>query len=288
VTTWTALTTAPVKAQAEALGAALESLDPAPTGVAVVEIEDGSGLWEIGGYFLRQPDGVALALLAAVHGAAPFAVSKLDDRDWVAQVRRELAPVDAGRFLVHGAHDAGRIPRNRVGLLVEAAMAFGTGHHATTRGCLVTMDRLARRGLRPRHVADVGCGTAVLAMGAARIWRRPVVASDIDPVATATARANARVNAAGPLVRVATAPGLRHALLGRGPRFDLVFANILARPLKRLAPDMARRLAPGGRVVLSGMLDRQAPGVEAVYRGWGFRRDMAFRESGWTTLALRR
>lgn len=288
MTTWTALTTAPVKAQAEALGAALEGLDPAPTGVAVVEIEDGSGLWEIGGYFLSQPDGVALALLAAVHGAAPFAVSKLDDRDWVAQVRRELAPVDAGRFLVHGAHDAHRIPRNRIGLLVEAAMAFGTGHHATTRGCLVTMDLLARRGLRPRHVADVGCGTAVLAMGAARIWRRPVVASDIDPVATATARANARVNAAGPLLRVATAPGFRHALLERGPRFDLVFANILARPLKRLAPDMARRLAPGGRVVLSGMLDRQAPGVEAVYRGWGFRRDMVWREGGWTTLRLRR
>jgi ribosomal protein L11 methyltransferase len=288
VTTWTALTTVPGLDPAEAIGAAIERFDPAPVGVAVVEIEDGSGLWEVGGYFEAPPDGVALALLAAAHGAAPFAVSRVDDRDWVAQVRRELSPVRAGRFVVHGGHDLRRVPRNAVGLLVEAAMAFGTGHHATTRTCLLALDRLARRGARPARVADVGCGTAVLAMGAAKLWRRPVVASDIDPVATATARANARANAVGPLLRVATAPGFLHPALGRGPRFDLVFANILARPLKRLAPAMAARTAPGGRVVLSGMLDRQARGVETVYRGWGFRRETRIREAGWTTLTLRR
>ncbi len=288
MTTWTALTTLPGRAPATALGIALEALDPTPQGVAVCEIEDGSGLWEVGGYFTARPDEVALALLSAVHGAAAFAVSRLDDRDWVAQVRRELTPVRAGRFLVHGTHDADRIGRHEAGLLVEAAMAFGTGHHATTRGCLLALDGLARRGARPGRVADVGCGTAVLAMGAAKLWRRPVVASDIDPVATATARANARANALGPLLRVATAAGLAHPLLNRGPRYDLVFANILARPLKRLAPAMTARLAPGGRVVLSGMLDAQARGVEAVYRGHGLRRESRLREGGWTTLVLRR
>jgi ribosomal protein L11 methyltransferase len=206
----------------------------------------------------------------------------------VAQVRRELSPVAAGRFLVYGPHDAHRAPIHRVGLLVEAAMAFGTGHHATTQGCLVALDRLARTMRRPRRVADVGAGTAVLAMAAVKLWRRPAVASDLDAVATMTARVNARANGVAPLIRCVTGPGLRPAQLRAGPRFDLVFANILARPLRRLAPAMARRVAPGGRVILSGILVRQAKGVEAVYRAHGFRREAALAAGDWATLTLRR
>ena len=140
--TWTALTTLPDSDKAEALGAALEALEPEPTGVGIFELEDGSGLWEVGGYFSVAPDVIALSILAAVHGARPFAVSDLPETDWVAHVRRELHPVEAGRFFVYGSHDAAALPADRIGLLIEAAMAFGTGHHGTTKGCLDAFDML--------------------------------------------------------------------------------------------------------------------------------------------------
>lgn len=288
MTAWTALTTLDGRAPAEALGAALEEMPVAPTGVGVFEVEDGSGLWEVGAYFAERPDEVALALLAAAHGSRPFAVSKLDDRDWVAQVRRELSPVRAGRFLVYGGHDARRVDVTDIGLLVEAAMAFGTGHHATTQGCLIALDRLSRRFPRPRRVADVGCGTGVLAMAAAKLWRVPCVAADIDAVAGETARANVRANGVSPWVRTGVGAGFQPAALREGAPFDLVFANILARPLKRLAPEMRRRTVRGGAAILSGLLTRQAPGVEAVYRAWGFRREARLVIGEWTTLTLRR
>jgi len=286
--TYTALTTLEGRDAAEALGAALEALEPAPTGVGVFEIEDGSGRWEVGGYFEAPPDAAGLALLAAAHCAAPFAVSRLDDRDWVAQVRRELSPVVAGRFVVHGGHDAHRVPVEKIGLCIEAAMAFGTGHHATTQGCLVLLDRLARRGYRPRRVADIGCGTGVLAMAAARLWRVPCMAGDIDAVAVATARENAAANCLGPWIRCLPASGLRApALRSRAP-YDLVFANILAAPLKRLAPEIARHLAPGGVAILSGLLTPQAAGVRGVYAGHGLAEIDRVTRAGWTSLALRR
>ena len=166
--------------------------------------DDGSGRWDAGGLFDGRPDAAGLALLAEVHGAAGFTVERVDDRDWVAQVRAELTPVEAGRFVVYGSHDRGRVPPSRIGLEIEAAQAFGTGHHATTQGCLLALDRLAKAGFRPRRVADVGAGTGVLAMAAARLWPLRAVAGDIDPVATATARANAAANGVG------TRVGLRH------------------------------------------------------------------------------
>ncbi len=285
MTTWTALTTLP-QSGAEDLGDALERLDPAPTGVGVFNIEDGSGLCEVGGYFTAKPDIAALELLAALHGARPFAVSRVEDRDWVAQVRRELTPVHAGRFVVHGSHD--RAPWNKVGLEIEAAMAFGTGHHATTLGCLLALDRLAQRGLVAGSVADVGCGTGVLAMAAFAVWRGRVLASDVDPVAAATAAANVRANGMGTGIQCVTAPGFRHTLIRRRAPFGLVFANILARPLMRLAPDMSQATAPGSRIVLSGILNRQARRVEAVYEGHRFTRGERIVIGDWTTLVMRR
>ena len=182
--TFTALTTLTGKPQAEALGEAMERLEPAPTGVGVFEVEDGSGLWEVGGYFTETPDEAALALLAAAFGAKPFAVSELPETDWVAHVRRELAPVEAGRFFVYGSHDADKLPGDKIPLLIEAAMAFGTGHHGTTLGCLRALDQLIDEGFVAERVADIGCGTAVLAMAAARVWESgTVLASDIDQVA---------------------------------------------------------------------------------------------------------
>lgn len=286
MTTFTALTTIPGETAAHALGAAVEELSPAPTALAVTAVEDGGALWEVGAYFTAAPDELGLALLAAAHGAAPFAVSKLDDRDWVAQVRRELTPVRAGRFVVFGEHDRENIPSHLIRLEIEAAMAFGTGHHGTTRGCLLAADWLAKLGFEPRTSADIGCGTGVLAMAAAARWRCPVVATDIDPVAVATARANVAANSLTPWVRTGQAAGFRSDLLRARAPYDLIFANILARPLKRLAPDFARALAPGGVAILSGVLNGQAAGVEGVFRAWGLKRLKLIVQGEWTTLVL--
>lgn len=268
--TFTALTTLPDEDRANALGEALEDLDPAPVGVGVFELEDGSGLWEVGVYFTETPDEIALALLAAAWGAAPFAMSELPEIDWVAHVKRELSPVEAGRFFVYGSHDADKLPEGRVGLLIEAAMAFGTGHHGTTLGCLRALDRLDTQGFRGQNVVDIGCGTAVLAMGAARIWPQNVLASDIDPVAVDVARVNVEANDLTGRVDCVVAMGFDHPTIRARAPFDLVFANILKGPLLSLAPDMARHVAPGGYAILSGLLVEQAEDVLAAYTAQGF------------------
>jgi ribosomal protein L11 methyltransferase len=169
-----------------------------------------------------------------------------------------------------------------------AARAFGTGHHESTRGCLLALDGLAREGLAFRNAADVGSGTGVLAMAVARVWPARVTASDIDPLAVSTARANVAANRLGGRVLCVRAPGFAHPLLHARARYDLVLANILAMPLRRLAPQMARHAAPASVLVLAGLLTRQAPGVEAVYRGFGFRRRRQIRLGAWSALVLQR
>ncbi|MEO0944934.1 MAG: 50S ribosomal protein L11 methyltransferase [Pseudomonadota bacterium] len=284
--TWTALTTLPDKARAEALGLALEALVPEPTGVGVFEVEDGSDTWEVGGYFVEAPDEVGLALLAASHGATEFAVSELPETDWVAHVRRELTPVEAGRFFVFGAHDADKVPGGRIALRIEAAMAFGTGHHGTTLGCLRALDALAEQGLAPKRVADIGCGTAVLAMAAARVWAAEIIASDIDQVAIDVAEANLAANELVGRVQTCVAAGFAHPDLA-GP-FDLVLANILKGPLIDLAPSMAAATAPEGTAILSGILVEQAEDVAAHYTNCGFNLIERTDIVDWTTLILRR
>lgn len=273
---------------AEALGEALEAIEPAPTGVGVFEIEDDSDTWEVGGYFTNVPDEIALALLAAAHQAAPFVVSRLPETDWVAHVRRELSPVEAGRFFVYGSHDADKVPDGSTALLIEAAMAFGTGHHGTTLGCLRALDRLINEGLDAQSVADIGCGTAVLAMAAAKIWPRGVLASDVDEVAVDVARANVRANDLEGRVTCVEAAGFDHPDLNAPGQFDLVFANILKGPLIDLAPSMASALRPKGYAILSGILTHQADEVAAIYARNGI--NQVDREDivDWTTLILRK
>ncbi|MDO6796914.1 50S ribosomal protein L11 methyltransferase [Shimia thalassica] len=286
--TFTALTTLSGKENADKLGEAMERLVPEPTGVGVFEIEDGSGLWEIGGYFIEAPDEAGLALLAVAFGAKPFAVSELPETDWVAKVKRELAPVEAGRFFVYGSHDADKVPENSEPLLIEAAMAFGTGHHGTTLGCLKGLDRLANAGFVGQNVADIGCGTAVLAMGAARIWPNTVLASDIDEVAVEVALANVTANGLEGRVHCVEAAGFGHPDLKAKSPYDLIFANILKAPLVDLAPDMGANIAQGGHAILSGILNEQADDVVAAYDAAGF--DVHTREEigEWTTLTLTR
>ncbi|MBV7410797.1 50S ribosomal protein L11 methyltransferase [Maritimibacter sp. DP1N21-5] len=286
--TWTALTTLDNPASAEALGEAMEGLVPEPTGIGVFEMEDGSGLWEVGGYFTDDPDAAGLALLAKIHGAKDFVVSQLPEVDWVAHVKRELSPVEAGRFFVYGSHDADRLPSGRIGLLIEASMAFGTGHHGTTLGCLKALDRLANRGVVARNVIDVGCGTAVLAMAAAKIWPNPTMASDIDEVACDVARANIAANQMEDSVHVVEAAGFDHPDIAAAQPFDLVFANILKGPLIGLAPDMSRMISKGGRAILSGILNPQADEVVGVYQANGFSVDHREVNGDWTTLTMLR
>lgn len=286
MTTFSAITTLPGREAAEALAEALEEMEPA--GVGVFEIEDGSGHYEVGAYFEEAPDGIGLALMAMAHGARPFVVSEVPDTDWVAHVRRELQPVEAGRFFVYGSHDADRVPAGCVPLLIEAAMAFGTGHHSTTKGCLLALDRLERVGFRARNVADIGCGTAVLAMAAAAIWPEPVIASDIDPVAVEVAAANVAANGMADRVRCVEAAGFDHPDLTARMPYDLVFANILKGPLVALAPRMGQAIAPGGKAILSGILNTQADEIAAAYKMTGFGVIGRDELSDWTTLVLER
>lgn len=284
--TFTAFTTLAGKSQAEALGEALEELEPMPVGVGVFEIEDDSGLWEIGGYFTEAPDEIGLALLAAGFEANPFVISELPETDWVAKVRRDLRPVEAGRFFVYGGHDADKVPADKEPLLIEAAMAFGTGHHGTTLGCLMALDHLIEDGFTGQNVADIGCGTAVLAMAAARVWPNPVLAGDIDQVAVDVAVSNVKANNLLDRVTCVEAAGFQHeTLLSKAP-FDLVFANILKGPLIMLAPDMGTHVQTGGYAILSGILNPQADDVIEAYDAAGF--DVKRREEygEWTTLTL--
>ena len=284
MTTWTALTTLNGREGAERLGEAMERLNPEPSGVGVFEVEDGSGLWEVGGYFTECPDEAGLLLLAHAFQAKPFAISELPETDWVAHVRRELAPVEAGRFFVYGSHDVDKVPPGKDALLIEAAMAFGTGHHGTTLGCLRALDALIEAGEAPSRIVDIGCGTAVLGMAAAKVWPYHVLASDIDAQAVDVARTNVQANLLEGRVSVVEAAGFDHPDLA-GP-FDLIFANILKGPLMALAPDISARLATAGHVILSGVLNTQADEVIAHYRAHGINLVARDEIVDWTTLTM--
>ena len=288
MTTFSALTTVLGKEGADRLGEAMERLTPEPTGVGVFEVEDGSGLWEVGGYFIDAPDIGGLDLLAAAFSAKPFVVSEIPETDWVAHVRRELAPVEAGRFFVYGSHDSDQVPEECEPLLIEAAMAFGTGHHGTTLGCLRALDRLANEGFFGKSVADIGCGTAVLAMGAARIWTGDVIASDIDEVAVDVARVNVSANKLEGRVRCVEAAGFDNPELRAAGPFDLIFANILKGPLIMLAPEMCANLERDGYLILSGLLNEQADEIIDVYARSGA--NLVHHEviGEWSSLTLRK
>ena len=215
----------------------------------------------------------------------PMTLVRLPDRDWVTASLRTLPPVRAGRFFVHGAHHRGQAPGGAIALEVEAGRAFGNGRHESTQGCLLSLDHLAkiRRFRRP---LDLGCGAGVLALAMARLWRVPVTASDIDPRAGAVAKANSRRNCLHPWLRAVLADGFAHPALAAGAPYDLIMANILARPLQRLAPAIAAHLAPGGRAVLSGLLAGQETQVRTAYCIQGLYLVRRRRIGGWLTLEL--
>ena len=288
MTTFTALTTLPGRINASDLGDALERLTPEPIGVGVFELEDGSGLWEVGAYFSEKPDDISLALLAAVFQAEEFKISELPQIDWVSKVQRSLKPVVAGRFFVYGSHDSDKVPPDCEPLLIEASMAFGTGHHGTTKGCLLALEQLITDGFKAKNVIDVGCGTAVLAMAAARIFSANVIASDIDSVAHSVAKMNILANGLDRNIQCFEASGFAHEQIKTKNPFDLIFANILLAPLLAIATDISKYSLSGGYVVLSGILTEQAELVVNKYTGVGFSLSNQIEIGEWVTIIFRK
>lgn len=268
-------------------GALSDLVLPSPDALTQFESESG---WVVEGYYPDRPD---LSSLTRQLGAAiPFPVpqiaeAEVPDENWVAISQAALPPVSAGRFIVHGSHDLGMVPRGPNTLLIDAGEAFGTAHHATTQGCLIALDRLARSRSFER-VLDLGCGSGVLAIAAARaLPHARIDASDNDPQAIAVARTNASLNGVARRIRLRVANGLPRGRT-RESSYDLILANILADPLIGLAPDLAWALAPGGTAILSGLLVRQAAQVIAAYRSHGFSIVAHQQHAGWSTLVLLR
>jgi ribosomal protein L11 methyltransferase len=275
---------------------------------AVALHDQGAGRWRVMLYFGVAPNQPAVRALTAT-AAGPSAAKalrfeRIAAKDWAGASIAALRPVAAGRFVVHGAYDRARIPANRIGIEIEAALAFGTGHHGTTRGCLLALDRIcklrdrrrpavrphpkvrAKRTSRKPRILDLGTGSGVLAIAAARALRQHVLATDIDASAVRVARNNARLNGSGPMVEVLHADGVADGRLRAGAPFDVIVANILLRPLQRFAAPLQALAARGGRVVLSGLLASQANAVIAAYRGLALERRIELE--GWTTLVFAR
>ncbi len=259
---------------------------------AVSAFETAPEEWRVEAYRqsrLPNPQlGAQLALAAAAAGGtlAEFGEESLPARDWLAENQLSFPPFRVGRFFVYGSHHDGKVPAGAIGIAIDAATAFGTGEHPSTRGCLVALERLAR--LRKFHAPlDIGTGTGILSIAAAKLLHRKVLAGDIDPRAICVARHNAARNGVGGLVQNRKVPGYRDRLICRS-RYDLILSNILARPLAVMATDLSRRLAPGGRAVLSGLLRWQEPIVLAPHRGCGIVLDHRLVIDGWSTLVMRR
>lgn len=261
--------------------------------LANMEIDEPARIYEVSLYADGDEQEIAAIeeRMADCLGSDAFGVGigreVLPDVDWVAKSLEGLKPVRAGRFLVHGRHDRGAVRPNDIGIEIEAGQAFGTGHHGTTSGCLIMLEQLVRTR-RPASVLDLGTGSGVLAIAAAKLAHCRVLATDIDPVATRVARANARLNGDAGLIRFETAAGFSaRAFAEEGP-FDLVVANILARPLMRMAPQIAANLASGGRVVLSGILATQRQMVLAGFRSAGLYHRRTLWRDEWVTMHLER
>jgi len=233
--------------------------------------------------YTEMPDGDLLSKLAGreVH------VQLLPDTDWIKLSQQGLPPVRAGRFFVYGAHDAGTVPPGVIPIRIEAGMAFGTGHHETTSLCLAALSDLSKRR-RYENVLDLGCGTGLLAIGAAKLWRKRVVASDIDPTAVEITRENAAANGESTLIHAITADGLASPALAAKAPYDLIIANILASPLTQLAPSIAHSLSKGGALILSGLLTWQENLVLSFYRPFGLILRETRRDGPWTALVLQK
>jgi len=258
---------------------------------AIAASEGPGGRWDITVHFAQAPDESSIrelvGMAAGGEAARDIAFDTVEAKDWVKATLEELVPVRAGRFIVHGRHDRAKVPPNKLGVEIEAALAFGTGHHGTTRGCLLLLDQVLK-ARRPRRVLDLGTGTGVLAIAAAKALHGAVLASDIDPASVQVARDYARLNEVANLVQAIRGSGFSAPQFGNHGPFDLVLANILANPLRQMATPMARHLAPSASVILSGLLPPQASSVIAAYRARGLVLLRHLQIEGWCSLLMRK
>ncbi|WP_048648150.1 50S ribosomal protein L11 methyltransferase [Nitratireductor soli] len=258
--------------------------------ISIFEADEERGLFEVSLYAEDDIEAVAARMretLSALGNPPDLTIEPVPDIDWVSHSLAGLKPVRVGRFLVHGGHDRQLRRPGDIAIEIEAGLAFGTGHHGTTAGCLKAIARVLQSEA-PRQALDLGAGSAVLAIAIARAARIPVLATDIDPIAVRVAWQNVRLNGVERLVDTQTAPGFHHRIFAERRPFELIVANILARPLMGLAPDMARHLAPGGSLILSGILERQRRAVVAAYNGQGFRHIRTDAREGWVTIHMKR
>lgn len=253
-----------------------------PLAVTVNETDEAKNLWETVAYFATDQDAEETRLLLQVPTGI---ISTLPDTDWVRHSLEGLAPVVAGRFFLHGSHDRERRRHGGVPCKIDAGTAFGTGHHGTTAGCLLALDAILKQR-RPERILDLGCGTGVLAIAAALATKRKTLATDIDPEAVRVTQLNAKLNGVAPLLNGVTAPGLKHTRIARGAPFDLIFANILARPLISLAHGLKNVLAPGGTLILSGLTRDQIRWVSASYRNRSLVPTQTLLLGNWATLVF--
>ena len=259
--------------------------------LAIAAFEAPGGRWDVTMHFAEPPDESLIrdvvARTAGDAAAATIVFSTVETKDWVKASLADLVPVAARRYVVHGSHDRARVSPNKIGIEIEAALAFGTGHHGTTRGCLILLDRVLNQRT-PKRVLDLGTGTGVLAIAAAKTLQRHILASDIDFRSALVARENAQLNGVGHLVHAIHATGFHSPAFKRHGPFGLVMANILAHPLRKLAPALSNHLAPSAFVILSGLLPPQASGVIATYRANGLKLIRRIQIDGWTSLLMQR
>ena len=257
--------------------------------IGTTEIDEKNDIWEASIYLMRADEEALLPrlkeCLSGEFAADVIYREELPDVDWVAKSLEGLKPVRAGRFLVHGSHDRDKVRAGDIAIEIDAGQAFGTGHHGTTAGCLEVIEQVIRTR-RPVNALDLGTGSGVLAIAARKLAPIPVLATDIDPVATRVAAENVRRNGIATGITLATAPGFHHTAFSQHGPFDLIIANILARPLMRMAPDLKRNLAPGGSVILSGILASQRWKVLAAYNGVHLRHVRTIWRNGWVTIHL--
>lgn len=276
---WTATIGGLTLAAARQLADTLEEQSSAQA-ISMAETGEARGLWSVIAYFETEAQAAAIRT-----ASGRVSIAAIPETGWVRRSLEGLTPVSAGRFFLHGSHDRARRRVGGISLEIDAATAFGTGHHGTTWGCLMALDDLLKRRT-PRRILDLGSGTGVLGLAAARATLGTVLASDIDPGAVATSRLNAIRNGAGPLLRCIRATGLRHPALAAGAPYDLILANILARPLVDVATGLARALAPGGTLILSGLTRNQERWIAATYRNRGLIRGRSIPSGNWSTLTF--